>query len=357
MASILAGLVCTARAAKINFDFGKDSAGRMPPGFASLVNGAGQPGNWKVVEELVPPTLAPISPQAKATVTTHSVLAASSDDTRPDHYSLLLFTNEVFSDFVFTTRFKISGGVDPMAGVVLRARDADNFYVVRASTAGNLLWHRVVGGRTYDTLGIGVKTPIPRDAWQELRVECTGSGTRCFLDGKLVIPPARPGAPTNGLVINDTTFMSGRIGFWCKADTQCSFVDARVEYTPKVAFAEVVAAEIKRKYPRLLGLKIYAAKSAGMPVLVSDLNGKGIGTPGTQYEQDVIERGLVYYLKDHGDVEVTMPLRDRNGEVSAALKTRMKAFPGESKEAALARATIIRKAVEQRMASLRDSTE
>ena len=74
-----------------------------------------------------------------------------------------------------------------------------------------------------------------------------------------------------------------------------------------------------------------------------------MGGAGTKYEEDVIERGSIYYLKERRAVEVTLPLRDRNGDVTAALKTRMTTFPGETKETAVARATIIKKAVEQRM--------
>jgi hypothetical protein len=356
--SILASLASDAGAAQINFDFSKDTPGRMPPGFVSLVTGAGKPTDWSVVQELVPPTLAPVSDKARATLAKHLVLATPARDMPGDHFSVLLFTNEIFSDFTLTTRFKISGGLaDPMAGVVLRAQDANNYYVVRASTEGNLLWYRVVDGKAYDMLGIGVKIPVPKDVWQELRVECSGTRTRCFLGDKLVIPPAQAGAPTNGLAVNDTTFARGKIGFWCKAGTQCSFVDAGVQYQPKVPFAEIVVAEIKKKYPRLLGLKIYANKEPGLPVLVGDLNGAGLGDAGTKYEADVIERGSIYYLKDGKAVEVTLPLRDRNGEVSAALKTRMAAFPGETENTALARATLIRKAIEQKMATLQGITE
>ena len=222
---------------------------------------------------------------------------------------------------------------------------------------GNLLWYRVVGGKSYETLGVGVRIPVPKDVWRELRVECSGNQTRCFLDGKLVIPPAQAGAPTNDLAVNDTTFASGKIGFWCKADTHCAFVDASVAYQPKVPFAEIVVADIKIKYPRLLGLKIYADKQPGAPVILADLDGAGLGLAGTKYEEDVIKRGTMYYLKDGNAVEVTLPLRDRNGEVAAALKTRMAAFPGETRDTALARATVIRKAVEQKMQSMQEITE
>ncbi len=355
---IVAGLACNGWAAQINFDFSKDTPGQTPPGFVSLVTGAGTPADWKVLEELVPPTLAPVLDKARGLVAKHPVLSVQSTDPGRDHYPVLLFTNEIFSDFVLTTRFKISGGLaEPMAGVVLRAQDADNYCVVRASTAGNLLWYRVVGGKAYDMLGIGVRIPVPKDVWQELRVECSGSRTRCFLDGKLVIPPALAGAPTNDLAVNDTTFAKGRIGFWCRADTQCSFVDASVQYTPKVAFAEIVASQIKKKYPRLLGLKIYANREPGAPVIVGDLNGAGLGEPGAKYEEDVIERGVIYFLKDGHAVEVTLPLRDRNGEVAAALKTRMTSFPGETQATAVARATVIKKDIELRMANSQNITE
>lgn len=355
---IFAGLVSETWAAQINFDFGKDKAGQIPPGFVSLVSGEGKPADWKVTEESVPPTLAPVLDKAQATVSQHPVLSVQSPDTHGDHFPMLLFTNEIFTDFIWTTRFKISGGLaEPMAGLVLRAQDQSNYYVVRASTQGNLLWYRVVNGKSYDMLGVGVKIPVPRDVWQELRVECSGSATRCFLDGKLVIPPVRAGAPTNGLAVNDTTFALGKIGFWCKADTKCYFVDAHVQYTPKVAFAELIAAEIKKKYPRLLGLKIYAHKDAGPPVVVGDLDGGSLGAAGAKYEADVIEHASIYFLKDGDAVEVTLPLRDRNGEVAAALKTRMKSFPGETRDTAVARATIIKKAIERRMANLQDVTE
>jgi hypothetical protein len=353
---MLTGLIPAAWAAQINFAFGKDTPGRIPPGFMSVVTGEGRPADWKVVDEEVPPVLAPLSDQARATVAILPALTVQSADAREDHFPVALFTNENFYDFSFTTRFKISGGLaDPMAGVVLRAQDANNYYVVRASTAGNLLWYRVVGGKSYDMLGVGVRIPVPRNVWQELRVECSGSQTRCFLDGKLVIPPAAPGAPTNGLAVNDTTFAGGKLGFWCKADTKCSFVEAFVQYIPKVPFAELVAGEIKKQYPRLLGMKIYAGKEPGPPVLVGDLNGAGLGAPGDKYVEEVIEGGAASYLKDGSEVEVTLPLRDRNGEVAGAVKTRMKYFPGETRDTSLARAMIIKDAVEKKMVNLQDS--
>lgn len=338
------------------FDWSKDPAGQTPPGFSSLVTGPGRPAEWMVTDESVPPILAPVTSQGRE-MTTHSVLSVRSFDLSEAHTPILLFTNEIFSDFTFVARLKISGGVvAPMAGVVFRAQDASNYYVLRASTEGNLLWYRVINGQSYENMGIGVRLPFAKDTWRELRIECNGSAMRCFLDGKLVVPPVRPGASTEGLAINDTTFSSGKVGFWTKADTQCAFAEARVEYSPKVAFAQIVIGEVAKKY-RPLELLIYADKQAGLPVLIATAHNQPLGSPGTKYDQDVIDRGAQYYQKFAGAVEVTLPLRDRNGDVAAAFKVRMKSFPGETQTTAVERATVLKNAMEKRLGKMENLTE
>ncbi|HUD48089.1 MAG TPA: family 16 glycoside hydrolase [Candidatus Baltobacteraceae bacterium] len=343
---------------EIDFDLSTVTPGKGPPGFLSLVTGEGNPAPWTVVDEQVPPILAPLSPNARGNVAMRPVLAVQSLNLSRDHFPLLLYTNELFFDFTFVTRFKIAGGIiDPEAGIVFRAQDQSNYYVLRASEQGNLLWYRVVGGRQYDMLGIGVKIPIPADVWEEMRVECAGSRTRCYLNGKLVIPPSKPGSPTNDLAINDTTFANGKIGFWTRADSKCYFVDAHVQYTPKVAFVQVVVEEAMRKFPSIQSLKIYATRDAGPPVIIGDPDHAELSEPGTKVEADVIVRGTVYYLKTKGSVEVTLPLRDRNGDIAAALKVRFKSFPGETEATAVNRATVVKKVIEARIDTLQGMAE
>ncbi len=343
---------------EITFDLNDVTPGKTPPGLRSSVTGQGKAADWKVVNEQVPPTLAPLSPAASANVALRPALAVQSLNLSRDHFPVLLYTNEVLTDFTFTTRFKIMGGiVAPEAGVVFRAQDQSNYYVVRASLDGNLLWYRVVNGIPYESLGIGVKIPIPRETWEELRVECSGSATRCFLNGNLVIPPYKPGTPTNGLAINDTTFANGNVGLWTRADTKCYFVDTHIEYTPKVPFVEVVVEEIMRRFPALQTLEIYASKDAGMPVIIGDPDHSKLGVAGTKVEADVIEHATVYYLKYQKYVEVTLPLRDRNGDVVAALKVRMKAFPGETQATAVGKATVVKQVIEKRIGTLQGMQE
>jgi hypothetical protein len=169
----------------------------------------------------------------------------------------------------------------------------------------------------------------------------------------LVIPPPRPGSPTNDLAINDTTFGNGKVGFWTRADSKCFFVDAHVQYSPKVPFVQVVVDEVMRRFPSLQSLQIYATNDAALPVIIGDPNHNELGTPGTKVEADVIARGTVYYLKIRKYVEVTLPLRDRNGDVAAALKVRMKSFPGETEATAVNEATLVKKVIEARTSAFK----
>jgi hypothetical protein len=351
----IAGCALGVSGAQIEFDFSQDTVGEPPPGFLSLATGGGEAGRWKVATETVPPLLAPLEPNAPANNTERSVLTVQSFDLGERHSSVLLYTKEIFTDFALNTRFKISGGiVEPSAGVVFRAQDQSNYYVIRASTEGNLLWYKVVNGQSYEATGIGVRMPVERDVWRELRVECAGNQIRCYLDGRLVLPPVKTGAPTNDLAINDTTFSHGEVGFWTKADTKCYFVDARVEYTPHVPYVQIVIANIIKKYPRLLGLKVFACKNPGQPVIIACMDQHDFGAAGTKADTDVIENGSIFYLKDSGTVEITLPLRDRNGDIVAALAVKMKSFKGETQATAVTRAVLVKKAIEQQLETLQD---
>ncbi len=353
---LAAGMAGSAAAAQLGFDW-QSSVDRTPPGFSSVVTGPGSPGIWNVTKDDVPPVLAPLSPQAHP-MTQQAVLSVKSLDLTANRFAVLLYTNEDFEDFTLTTRMKIVGGVtEPSAGVVFRAKDARNYYVLRAGTEGYLLWHRVVDGKSIEGLGIGVRTPIARQKWIEIKVECQGSAIRCYLDGKLLIPPAKAGAPTEGLAVNDTTFSRGEFGFWAKADTEADFIDTRIAYTPRIAFMQTVAEAALQKYPRLLGLDIYAERKGPMPVVIASKDTNHLGQAGDHVEQDVIHKGMAYYAKEKSWVELTLPLRDRNGDVVAALKTRLERFPGETEETALSRATAVKKEVEAHMGSLQDMGE
>ena len=134
-------------AAELVFDFGQQPENKPPTGFRSTVTGTGQPGTWRILMDEVPPVLAPLTPQAPV-VTRQPVLAQLSDDPSDEHFPLLVYEEEVFDDFTFSTRFKlVKGQVEQMAGLAFRIQNETNYYVVRASALGNTFrFYKVVNG-------------------------------------------------------------------------------------------------------------------------------------------------------------------------------------------------------------------
>ena len=328
------------------FDFGLLSENQTPPGFRSSVTGQGKPGDWRIVLDEAPSSLPPLTPDAPA-VTKRPVLAQLSQDPTDEHFPLLIFEEEHFGDFTFTTRFKtVRGQRERMAGVAFRIQNETNYYVVRASSLGNTFrFYKVVNGLRGDIIGPDI--PIPSGVWHELAIECNANQIRCRLNGKEVMP-----------MLTDNSFASGKIGFWTKSDSVSYFADTKIIFTPKELPAQVLVRETLKRYPRLLGINIYVrGTNAATPRLVGARDETQIGGAGGKAEQDVIDRGSIYYGKGKESVVVTMPLRDRNGDIIAAGRVSMKSFAGQTEANAVARATPIIKDMQRRIQSLQDLHE
>ena len=342
----LAALAWHATAAEIKFDFSEMPLNQTPPGFRSTVSGQGKPGDWKVILDDVSPLIAPLSTNAPV-VTKRAVLAQLSQDPTDEHFPLLIYDKEVFFDFTLTTRFKtVSGKAEQMAGIAFRIQDETNYYVVRASSLGNTFrFYKVVNGVRGQLIGPEVE--ISKGVWHELTVQCKGNEIRCRLDGREVIPP-----------LTDTTFNSGKIGFWTKSDSVSHFAETRVTYVPREVPAQAMVRDLLKKYPRLLGLEIYAMTGSPSQLrLIASADEKGIGRPGGEVERDVLERGTMYYNKEKTSVAVTSPLRDRNGDPVAAVRVVMKSFAGQTEQNALVRAMPIVKALRARVKNAADLTQ
>ena len=95
------------------------------------------------------------------------------------------------------------------------------------------------------------------------------------------------------------------------------------------------------KQPRILGLRLYTLDDQGRPHVIASKLEKEIGQPGTEAEKGAITDGKIYFGRGKGTVEVTLPLRDRNGDPIAATRVQLKSFLGETQDNALTRATMI----------------
>jgi hypothetical protein len=334
-------LACSAFAAERTLDFNQYPLNQTPSNFVSTVSGEGKIGDWKIVEDELPTTIKPLSPNAPK-IGKRNVLAQLAQDEADEHFPILLLNDEVFGDFTLTTRFKcVSGKVEQMAGIAFRVQDEKNYYVVRASAAGNSFkFYKFVDGVRSAPIGSDVE--IPAGVWHEMTVDCHGNQIRCSINGKEAIPS-----------LTDNSFKYGKMGFWTKSDSVSYFVDTKLDYTPREPLAQKVIRDMMTLYPRLVSLKIYAYKDKNLRMVASNVE-KEIGQPGTQVEANVIKNEKVYYGKANHVCAVTLPLRDRNGDTVGALFVAMKAFPGQTQDNAIARTLPINKEISVRIQTIDD---
>jgi concanavalin A-like lectin/glucanase superfamily protein len=181
------------RFASRSWTFDQEAAGSIPVGAAVF------DGSWAVRAE----PGAPSAPNALC-------------QTGSATYPAIGLANESHRDMRVSARVKpISGGQDRAAGVLLRVRDQQNYYIVRANALENnvAIFKYVNGSRS--ELKTGSAT-VPAGAWQELRGEIAGSTIRGYLDGRLVAEATDP------------TFSEGGAGLWTKSDSVTCFDDVSI---------------------------------------------------------------------------------------------------------------------------------
>ena len=185
------GLVGIAVAATTSFD--GDTVGRPPAGWSCGATGKGTP-QWSV--------------EADPGTSGSKVLRQSGTASFP----WCVKNDTALSDgFVEVTFRALSGREDQAGGVVWRWKDGDNYYVARANALENnvSLYHTVRGTRRT----IEYKdAPVPRNAWNTLRVEFKATSIKVSLNGKTYIE--RQDSSIAG---------AGKAGVWTKADSVTEF--------------------------------------------------------------------------------------------------------------------------------------
>ena len=182
--------------------FESTQIGTTPEGWTSTLTGSGEP-KWTIESDRTAPS--------KLTVLRQSGRAT---------YPLLLKNDTSIKDGFVEAKFKaIAGSQDRAAGIVWRAKDANNYYVVRANALEDnfVLYKTVNGARSALDIvgrkgGYGVAVPVPANTWHSLRIE---------------FKAARFGASFNGkqlFEVEDSTFTdAGMVGLWTKADSVTLF--------------------------------------------------------------------------------------------------------------------------------------
>jgi hypothetical protein len=113
-------------------------------------------------------------------------------------------------------KFKaVAGSQDRAAGIVWRARDANNYYVTPANALeDNVVLYKTVNGvrSPLDIVGrkggYGTDVKDPANTWHSLRIEFKASRFSVSFNGKHLFE------------VKDSTFTgAGKVGLWTKADS------------------------------------------------------------------------------------------------------------------------------------------
>jgi len=209
-AFVLVALLCVlsawaGQAASVRLSFDKGKVGELPPGWKSGVTGQGaSESTWKLAGDKT----APGGPL---------VLFQTSKNPRKAFNVCLAQAGGKYKDVDISIALKaIAGDADQGGGVLWRARDKDNFYVVRFNPLEQNFWlYKTVAGKRMSLVKVEAKGEAGK--WHTIRVVHKGNKIQCYFNGKMLIEHT-----------DDTFTEAGLVGLWSKADAQTYFADIRI---------------------------------------------------------------------------------------------------------------------------------
>jgi hypothetical protein len=199
ISTILCSVIFFATAAQAGtqaWNFDADTAGAIAKGFSN------ESGKWEVMADAT----APSQPNVLAQT------ARSSGST----FNLTLLLGNNYGDVDISVAMKaVAGSEDRGGGLVWRAKDTKNYYIVRYNPLeDNYRLYKVENGKREQMKSADIKHG---EGWHNLRAVMKGDRIECYYDGRKYIEAS------------DTTFKGpGRVGLWTKADAQSNFDDFTV---------------------------------------------------------------------------------------------------------------------------------
>ena len=186
------------------WNFNKETVGKLPKGFSNQVTGRGNLGRWEIIEDKT----APGSPY---------VLAQTSSENFGYQFNLAVIEDADYSGLELEVKFKaISGEEDQGGGPIWRYQDPDNYYIARANPLeNNFRVYKVVNGKRRQLASSNLK--VTSREWHTIKIINKEGKIQCYYDKKLY------------LEVKDNTFKKGKIGLWTKADAVTSFDDIKVK--------------------------------------------------------------------------------------------------------------------------------
>jgi hypothetical protein len=138
-----------------------------------------------------------------------------------DPWTVAVLEDKSFSDVDVSVKVKpISGKEDQTGGLIFRAKDAKNYYLVRSNgLEDNYRLYTMTDGKRKQIASTKVDPPKAGE-WHTLRVVAKGTKIQAYIGDKLFIDH------------EDATFKEGYVGLWTKADSVTEFDDFEASGTP-----------------------------------------------------------------------------------------------------------------------------
>ncbi len=181
--------------------FDSSSPGMLPGSYVVGTQFDGRPaGEWKIL----------ITDRAKSASQVLAQLQAKGTD---QTHKVLLFDGTESSNIdVEVSYLAVAGKADFGGGLLWRAKDDRNYYLLRASLVEQKVRvYRVVNG--VQQIVKQLDRPLPATGWHKLRIVQRGCEIKAIFDETVLFRAC------------DTTYTSGRIGLWTKADAVTYFDD------------------------------------------------------------------------------------------------------------------------------------
>jgi hypothetical protein len=149
-----------------------------------------------------------------------SMVLAQTAETQP--WAVAILEDKKFGDLDVSVKFRpISGKEDASGGIIFRARDSRNYYLVRANgLEDNFRLYTMKEGKRSQLASSKVEPPKLGD-WHTIRAVAKGDRIQAYLNGKLLIDH------------KDSSYTEGYLGLWTKADSVTEFDDLEASGTGK----------------------------------------------------------------------------------------------------------------------------
>jgi len=118
----------------------------------------------------------------------------------------------VFSDLDISVNFKpIAGDIDASGGIIFRAKDKGNYYIVRANALeNNYRLYTFTNGQRQQIASVKVSSPA-LGKFHKMRVVVKGDHIQAYLNGEFKLD------------CHDDSHKNGYTGLWTKADSVTAF--------------------------------------------------------------------------------------------------------------------------------------